>query len=75
MRPHGIAIGPSDGRIYVADGVTTQVHVFDPLTFAELNPAFLSPGPGDKIVDVAFRPDTPTPTRTSSWGRVKAGYR
>ena len=75
QRPHGIAIGPSDGRIYVADGVTTQVHVFDPLTFAELNPAFLVPNPGDKIVDLAFRPEEPTPAPTSSWGRVKAQYR
>lgn len=75
QRPHGIAIGPTDGRIYIADGTTTQVHVFDPVTFAELNPAFLNPNPGDKIVDLAFRPDLPTPTRGSSWGRVKASYR
>lgn len=75
QRPHGIAIGPVDGRIYIVDGVTTQVHVFDPLTFAELNPAFLNPNPGDKIVDLAFRPDDPTPARPSSWGRVKASYR
>ena len=74
-RPHGIAIGPTDGRIYVVDGVTTQVHVFDPLTFAELNPAFLVPNPGDKIVDLAFRPDAPTPSRDASWGRLKAQYR
>lgn len=75
QRPHGIAIGPTDGRIYIADGTTTQVHVFDPLTFVELNPAFLVPNPGDKIVDLAFQPEAPTPARVSSWGRVKANYR
>jgi DNA-binding beta-propeller fold protein YncE len=75
QRPHGIAIGPNDGRIYIVDGVTTQVHVFDPITFVELNPAFLVPNPGDKIVDLAFRPEDPTPARSSSWGRVKASYR
>ena len=75
VRPHGIAISPHDGKIYVVDGVTTQVHVFDPITFAELNPAFLAPNPGDKIVDLAFRPEDPTPSNTTSWGRVKASYR
>ncbi|MEO6461596.1 MAG: hypothetical protein ABIP29_00815 [Candidatus Eisenbacteria bacterium] len=75
QRPHGIAIGPTDGRIYIVDGVTTQVHVFDPITFAELNPAFLNPNPGDKIVDLAFRPEDPTPARSASWGRLKASYR
>ena len=38
------------------DGVTTQAHVFDPGTFAELDAAFLSPFPGAKTVDLAFRP-------------------
>ena len=75
VRPHGIAISPHDGKIHVVDGVTTQVHVFDPITFAELNPGFLTPNPGDKIVDLAFRPEDPTPARTTSWGRVKASYR
>lgn len=74
-RPHGVAVSPHNGRILVADGVTTQVHEFDPVTFIETNAAFLSPGPGDKIVDVAFRPDAPTPARASSWGRIKGQYR
>lgn len=77
MRPHGIDISPANGRIYVADGVTTQVHVFDPVTFAELSPAFLSPGPGDKIVDLEFRRQSadPTPAEPSSWGRIKTLFR
>jgi DNA-binding beta-propeller fold protein YncE len=75
MRPHGIAISPHDGNIYAVDGVTTQVHVFHPLTFVELNPAFLTPNPGDKIVDLAFRPEEATPAPPTSWGRVKASYR
>jgi WD40 repeat protein len=76
LRPHGIDISPHDGNIYVVDGVTTQVHVFDPVTFAELNPAFLSPNPGDKIVDLEFRPDPgPTPVQRTTWGRVKALYK
>lgn len=75
-RPHGIDIGPTDGRIYVVDGVTTQVHVFDPVSFVELNPAWRSPDPEDKIVDIEFRPDTQTtPVTPSSWSGVKAAYR
>lgn len=54
-RPHGVDISPVDGNIYIADGVTSQVHVFDQNTYAELNPAFLAPGPGMKIVDLQFR--------------------
>ena len=76
MRPHGIDISPANGHIFVADGVTTQVHEFDPVTFAELNPAFLSPGPGDKIVDLEFRRQAvPTEATPSSWGRIKTLYR
>lgn len=71
-RPHGIDISPADGRIYIVDGVTTQVHVFDPGTFAELNPAYLVPNPGDKIVDLEFRRDTQiTPVERSSWSQLK----
>mgnify|MGYP001370103806 CR=1 FL=1 len=52
---HGIEVSPFDGNIYVVDGVTAQVHVFDPVTFVELDSAFLNPHPGGKIVDLAFR--------------------
>ncbi|MEO6461492.1 MAG: hypothetical protein ABIP29_00265, partial [Candidatus Eisenbacteria bacterium] len=73
QHPHGIAISPYTGNILIVDGVTTQVHEFDPTTYAELNPAFLSANPGDKIVDLAFRPDDHgTSTRTTTWGRLKA---
>jgi len=75
QRPHGIAISPHTGNILVADGVTTQVHEFDPVTFAELNPAFRNPPTGDKIVDIAFRPDQPTPANGTTWGRIKNSYR
>jgi DNA-binding beta-propeller fold protein YncE len=76
VNPHGIEISPFDGRIYVAEGGAGQVHVFDPVTFAELNPAWLTPPPGDKIVDLEFRPaGDPTPATSSSWGRVKRIYR
>lgn len=75
-RPHGIDISPVTGHIYIADGVTTQVHVFDPVTFAELTPAYLSPGPGDKIVDLEFRREgAPTEARPASWGRIKSLFR
>jgi DNA-binding beta-propeller fold protein YncE len=76
QRPHGIDISPVNGHIFIADGVTTQVHEFDPVTFAELNAAYLSPGPGDKIVDLEFRRQSadPTPARPSSWGRIKTLY-
>ncbi len=57
---HGIEVSPYDGNIYVVDGITAQVHVFDPVTFAELDSAFLTPGPGAKIVDLAFRIPEPT---------------
>ena len=76
LRPHGIDISPVNGHIFVADGVTTQVHEFDPVTFAEITPAFLSPGPGDKIVDLEFRRQAvPTGATPSSWGRIKTLYR
>lgn len=56
---HGIEVSPFDGNIYVIDGVTAQMHVFDPVTFAELNSAFLNPNPGAKIVDLAFQVPEP----------------
>jgi hypothetical protein len=74
-RPHGVAISPYTGRILIVDGVTTQVHEFDPITFVETNPAYLTPNPGDKIVDLAFRPDQATTVQRSSWGRIKALWR
>jgi hypothetical protein len=76
VHPHGITISPYTGHIMIVDGVTTQVHEFDPTTYAELNPAFLTSNPGDKIVDLAFRPDTQgTPATPTTWGRVKALWR
>ena len=76
VHPHGIAISPYTGRILIIDGVTTQVHEFDPTTYAELNPAYLSPNPGDKIVDLAFRPDdSGVPAEATTWGRLKARWR
>jgi len=76
VHPHGIAISPYTGNILIVDGVTTQVHEFDPVTYAELNPAFLTPNPGDKIVDLAFRPDVHgTPAKETTWGRMKALWR
>lgn len=76
MRPHGIDIRPSDGHIFVADGVTTQVHEFDPVTFAEINANWRVPGTGDKIVDIEFRRDNRVVSTTNtSWGRLKALYR
>ncbi len=76
QRPHGIAISPHTGNILVADGVTTQVHEFDPNTFVELNAAFRQPPSGDKIVDIAFRPsEPPTPAANTTWGRIKGAYR
>ncbi len=56
---HGIEISPFDGNIYVVDGVTAQVHIFDPVTFNEIDSMFLTPGPQGKIVDLAFRVPEP----------------
>ena len=76
VHPHGIVISPYSGRIQIVDGVTTQVHEFDPNTYAELNVAYLTPNPGDKIVDLAYRPDSHgTPANATTWGRVKALWR
>ncbi len=73
-RPHGIDISPVNGHIFIVDGVTTQVHEFDPVTFVELNAAYLTPGSLDKIVDLEFRPAAPpTEARPSTWGRIKTG--
>jgi streptogramin lyase len=74
-RPHGITLSPTTGNILVVDGVTAQVHEFDPSTFAELNASWLNPWPQLKIVDLAFRPVDPTATRSTSWGRIKNLYR
>ena len=75
VNPHGIEISPNDGNIYVVEGGAGEVHVFDPSTFAELNTAWLSPPPGDKIVDLDFRPQLPTPALPVSWGAIKGRYR
>lgn len=73
---HGIEVSPHNGHIYVVDGVTAQCYEFDPITFALLNANVLSPAPGDKVVDIAFRKDErPTPSIVTSWGRMKALYR
>ena len=74
-RTHGIAINPHNGNIMVADGVSTQVHEFDPNTFAEINAAWRIPNTGDKIVDIAFRPEPATAARGVTWGRIKGDYR
>jgi len=74
-RPHGIDISPHNGHIYVVDGVTTQVHEFDPVTFVELNPAWRAPDPEDKIVDIEFRPATTVPVTPATWSHIKAQYR
>jgi DNA-binding beta-propeller fold protein YncE len=74
--PHGIDIHPSTGEIYVVDGITTQVHVFDPVTFVELDAARLAPNPGDKIVDLEFRRfDQPVNVQPSTWSRIKTQTR
>jgi outer membrane protein assembly factor BamB len=76
VNPHGIEISPNDGNIYVVEGGAGQVHSFDPVTFAELNPAWLTPAPGDKVVDLDFRPQPgPTPALPPTWGRIKQRYR
>lgn len=76
QRPHGIDISPHNGHVYIIDGVTAQVHEFDPVTFAELNPAFLATNSLDKIVDLEFRPETlPTEAKPTTWGRIKTLYR
>lgn len=56
---HGIEVSPIDGNIYVVDGISSQVHAFDPVTFTEIDSAFLNPGPGGKIVDLTFRVPEP----------------
>ena len=74
--PHGIEIHPTTGNILVDDGVTGQIHEFDPVTYTELNAAYLSPTPGDKIVDLAFAPPgIPTPAAHTTWGRIKTLYK
>jgi WD40 repeat protein len=73
FRPHGIDVHPSNGLVYIVDGVTTQVHVFDPNTLVEVNAAWRSPDPEDKIVDIEFRRfDQPTPTIPTTWSKIKS---
>jgi DNA-binding beta-propeller fold protein YncE len=74
-RPHGLDISPHNGHIYVVDGVTTQVHEFDPVTFVELNPAWRSPDPEDKIVDFEFRPSSTVAVQPTTWTAIKTQYR
>jgi hypothetical protein len=52
--PHGITISPISANVLVIDGVTAQVHEFNPTTYVELNPGFLTPSPAEKIVDLDF---------------------
>jgi len=75
ITPHGIAISPHTGRVLAIAGNTGQVHEFDPLSYLELDPTFLSPDPGLKIVDLAFAPGAPTPVSKTTWGRLKTLYR
>jgi uncharacterized protein (TIGR03382 family) len=58
-RPHGIDVSPWDGNIYVVDGMTQAVHVFDSTTYTELSANFLTTG--TKPVDLEFRPAIPAP--------------
>lgn len=58
-RIHGIAQSPHDGLIYAVDGLTTNVHSFDPVTYAEVNISFASTS--FKPVDLEFRPAIPAP--------------
>ncbi len=75
-RTHGIDISPWDGNVYIADGISGQVHVFDPVTFVELDPAYLTPGSGAKITDPVFRPPgSPVSIDTATWGSIKERYR
>ncbi|MBZ0269121.1 hypothetical protein K8I85_13260 [bacterium] len=75
-RTHGIDINPADGNIYIVDGITAQVHVFDSTTFVELNPGWMIPASQAKIVDIAFKPEPgPVSVREWSWGKVKALHR
>ncbi|HUR27925.1 MAG TPA: hypothetical protein VM509_07050 [Planctomycetota bacterium] len=59
--PHGIELSPWSGNVLVVDGFTGQVHEFDPTNYVELDPTFLAPAPGGKIVDLDFRPDFAPP--------------
>ncbi|NUQ69140.1 MAG: WD40 repeat domain-containing protein [Phycisphaerales bacterium] len=58
-RVHGIDVSPHDGNIYIVDGLTTNVHVFDSTTYAEINVMFASTH--TKPVDLEFRPAIPAP--------------
>ena len=72
QRPHGVDLNPLDNLLYIVDGVTTQVHQFDPITMVELNANWLSPGPGDKIVDIEFRQDQQiVPVVPRTWSQIK----
>jgi DNA-binding beta-propeller fold protein YncE len=74
--PHGIVLSPSTGNILVSDGVMAEVTEFDPVTFAELNANFLQPPPGDKIVDLEFKPASgPVSVQPMNWGSVKQLFR
>ncbi len=72
-RPHGIDLSPNDGNIYVVDGVTQGVHVFDPVTYVELNPSFLTTN--TKPVDLEFRLAIPAPGALGLLGLAALGAR
>ncbi|MGD9789554.1 MAG: PEP-CTERM sorting domain-containing protein [Phycisphaerales bacterium] len=59
QRIHGITVSPHDGLIYAVDGLTTNVHSFDPITYAEVDVSFASTH--TKPVDLEFRPAIPAP--------------
>jgi|GEM_PF-1516640 len=58
-RIHGITVSPHDGLIYAIDGLTTNVHTFDPVTYAEIDFNFSSTN--TKPVDLEFRMPIPAP--------------
>lgn len=76
LRIHGITVSPHDGLIYAVDGLTTNVHSFDPNTYAEIDVSFSSTN--TKPVDLEFRPAIPAPGATGlllAAGLLTAGRR
>ena len=68
----GLAFDPTDGKLYLAAGTTSNLYRVNPTTGSSLELGPIT-APGG-IGGLAFTP-IPTPTRAATWGRLKSLYR
>jgi hypothetical protein len=68
----GLAFDPGSGTLYYAGGIPSKLYTLDTTTGAAVLKGTIPVASG--IWGLAWLPD-PTPTRATTWGRIKALYR